>query len=103
MRGADRLEATRIEHADSKQLIEAYLRERPVRATVLGREIPYQQMPLDMVRQWAGEEVATMFENFENNTDFLDLEALHAKYPAVGWHSYAEWAKTVDWDKILAG
>ncbi|MEV0237479.1 NmrA family NAD(P)-binding protein [Nonomuraea sp. NPDC050786] len=38
---------------------------------VLGREIPYQQMPLDMVRQWAGEEVATMFENFENDTDFL--------------------------------
>ncbi|MGR6919521.1 NmrA/HSCARG family protein [[Actinomadura] parvosata] len=182
VRGADRLVATEIEHADSKQLIEAYLRERPVRATVLGpvyfmenvlnlgfsrlgagmlanpltpgkpldqvsvldiagmavhavenpgefvgeridiasdrvtgqeaarilsdvlgREIPYQQMPLDMVRQWAGEEVATMFENFENNTDFLDLEALHARYPAVRWHSYAEWAKTVDWDKILAG
>jgi uncharacterized protein YbjT (DUF2867 family) len=39
---------------------------------VLGREIPYQQMPLNMVRQRAGEEVAAMFENFENNTDFLE-------------------------------
>ncbi|MCA2223087.1 NmrA/HSCARG family protein [Nonomuraea aurantiaca] len=182
VRGGDRLVATNIGHADSKQLIEAYLREQPVRATVLGpvyfmenvlnlgfsrlgegilanpltpgkpldqvsvldiagmavhavenpdefvgeridiasdrvtgqeaarmlsevlgREIPYQQMPLDMVRQWAGEGVAAMFENFENNTDFLDIEALHAKYPTVRWHSYAEWAKTVDWDKILAG
>ncbi|WP_262401432.1 NmrA family NAD(P)-binding protein [Actinomadura sp. CNU-125] len=69
---------------------------------VLGREIPYQQMPLDMVRQWAGEEVATMFENFENNTDFLDLEALHTRYPDVHWHGYADWAKTVDWDRVLA-
>ncbi|WP_449060710.1 NmrA/HSCARG family protein [Planomonospora algeriensis] len=182
VRGGDRPVATGIDHADSKQLIEAYLRERPVRATVLGpvyfmenvlnlgfsrlgdgmlanplspgkpldqvsvldiasmavhavenpdefvgeridlasdrvtgqeaarilsevlgREIPYRQLPLDMVRQWAGEEVAAMFENFENTTDFLDIEALHAKYPAVHWHSYAAWAKTVDWDRILAG
>ncbi|MGW0201591.1 NmrA/HSCARG family protein [Nonomuraea sp. NPDC003201] len=182
VRGGDRLEATNVGHADSKQLIEAYLREQPVRATVLGplyfmenalnlgfsrlgdgilanpltpgkpldqvsvldiaglavhaienpdelvgeridiasdrvsgqeaarilsevlgREIPYQQLPLDMVRQWAGEEVATMFESFENNTDFLDIETLHATYPAVRWHSYAEWAKTVDWDRVLAG
>ncbi|TMR12891.1 NmrA/HSCARG family protein [Nonomuraea turkmeniaca] len=182
LRGADRLVATNIDHADSKQLIEAYLRERPVRATVLGpvyfmenalnlgfsrlgdgmlanpltpgkpldqvsvldiagmavhaienpdelvgeridiasdrvtgqeaarilsevlgREIPYQQMPLDMVRQWAGEEVATMFESFENNTDFLDIEKLHARYPTVRWHSYAEWAKSVDWDRIFTG
>lgn len=182
VRGGDRLVATDIDHADSKQLIEAYLRERSVRATVLGpvyfmenvlnlgfsslgdgmltnpltpgkpldqvsvldiagmavhavenpdelvgeridiasdrvtgqeaarilsevlgRDIPYRQLPLDMVRQWAGEEVATMFESFENNTDFLDIETLHARYPAVRWHSYAEWAKTVDWERILAG
>ena len=181
VRGGDRLVATDIDHADSKQLIEAYLREQQVRATVLGpvyfmenvlnlgfsrlgdgmlanpltpgkpldqvsvldiagiavhaiehpdefvgeridiasdrvtgqeaarilsevlgREIPYQQLPLDMVRQWAGEEVATMFQRFEDNTDFLDIETLHAKYPDVRWHSYAEWANTVDWDKILA-
>ncbi|MBG0815701.1 NmrA/HSCARG family protein [Planomonospora sp. ID82291] len=182
VRGGDRSAATGVDHADGKQLVEAYLRERPVRATVLGpvyfmenvldlgfsrlgdgilshpltpgkpldqvsvldiagmavhavenpdefvgeridiasdrvtgqeaarilsevigREIPYRQMPLDMVRQWAGEEVATMFENFESTTDFLDIEALHARYPAVRWHGYAEWAKTVDWDRILAG
>jgi hypothetical protein len=67
------------------------------------REIPYQQLPPDMVRQWAGEEVATMFESFENTTDFLDIETLHARYPAVRWHSYAEWAEAMDWDAILAG
>ncbi|MFC3893869.1 NmrA family NAD(P)-binding protein [Lentzea rhizosphaerae] len=36
VRGAGRLAATDIDHADSKQLVEAYLRDQPVRSTVLG-------------------------------------------------------------------
>ncbi|MET9629131.1 NmrA/HSCARG family protein [Lentzea sp. NPDC006480] len=182
VRGADRMTATDIDHADSKQLVEAYLREQQVRATVLGpvyfmenvlnlgfsrltdgvlanplsagkpldqvtvrdiaglavhaveqpdrfagkridiasdrvtgaeaarilsdvlgREIPYQQMPSAQVRQWAGDEIADMFQRFEDNTDFLDIETLHASYPGVTWHSYAEWARTVDWDRVLSG
>jgi uncharacterized protein YbjT (DUF2867 family) len=180
VRGADRAAATDIDHADSKQLVEAYLRDRPVRATVLGpvyfmenalnvgfsrltdgvlanplsaakpldqvtvrdiaglavhaietpdryvgaridvvsdrvtgeqaarvlgdvlgREIPYRRMPLDQVRQWAGDEIADMFQRFEDNTDFADIDALHADHPEVGWHSYADWARTVDWDRVL--
>ncbi|MEV4822948.1 NmrA/HSCARG family protein [Micromonospora sp. NPDC049274] len=180
VRGADRLVATDIDHADSKQLVEAYLRERQVPATVLGpvyfmenalnvgfsrltdgvlanplspgkpldqvtvrdiaglavhaiehpdrfvgeridvvsdrvtgeeaarilgevldREIPYRQMPLDQVRQWAGDEIADMFQRFEDTTDFADIDALHARYPDVAWHSYADWARTVDWDHVL--
>ncbi|MEV4455057.1 NmrA/HSCARG family protein [Microbispora sp. NPDC049633] len=181
VRGADRLTATDIDHADSKQLVEAYLREQEVRATVLGpvyfmenvlnvgfsrlrdgvlanplsaakpldqvtvrdiaglavhaiehpdrfvgeridvvsdrvtgeeaarilsdvlgREIPYHRLPLDQVRQWAGDEIADMFQRFEENTDFLDVDGLHAAYPDVAWHSYADWARTVDWDAVLA-
>jgi uncharacterized protein YbjT (DUF2867 family) len=180
VRGADRMAETDIDHADSKQLVEAYLRDKQVRATVLGpvyfmenvlnvgfsrltdgilanplsagkpldqvtvldiaglaahaiehpdrfvgeridvasdrvtgeesarilskvldREIPYQQMPLDQVRQWAGDEVADMFQRFEDNTDFLDVDGLHARYPDVTWHRYADWAQTVDWDRVL--
>jgi uncharacterized protein YbjT (DUF2867 family) len=180
VRGAGRVAATDVGHADSKQLVEAYLRDQPVRSTVLGpvyfmenvlnvgfsrltdgvlvnplsagkpldqvtvrdiagltvyaienpdlvagkridvvsdrvtgeeaagilsevlgREIPYRQMPLDQVRQWAGDEIADMFARFEANTDFADLDALHAEYPAVRWHSYADWARTVDWDRVL--
>ncbi|MEV0202293.1 NmrA/HSCARG family protein [Nonomuraea sp. NPDC050691] len=182
VRGGDRLEATGVDHADSKQLVEAYLRERQVPATVLGpvyfmenalnlgfsglgdgvlanplspgkeldqvtvldiaglavyavenpaemtgrrvdiasdrvtgeeavrilsevigREIPYRRLPLDMVRQWAGDEVADMFDNFERNTDFVDTAALRAAYPSVRWHTYADWAATVDWEKVLKG
>ncbi|MEV4510191.1 NmrA family NAD(P)-binding protein [Dactylosporangium sp. NPDC049525] len=36
VRGAGRMVETDIAHADSKQLVEAYLRAREVRATVLG-------------------------------------------------------------------
>lgn len=179
VRGADRMATTDIEHADSKQLVEAYLRGQEVRATVLGpvyfmenalnvgfsrlndgilanplsagkpldqvtvrdiaglavhaienpdqfvgeridvvsdrvtgeeaarvlsdvlgREIPYQQLPLDQVRQWAGDEIADMFQRFEENTDFLDVAGLHARYPGVTWHTYAAWARTVDWDRV---
>lgn len=182
VRGADRLGETDIDHADSKQLVEAYLRNQPVRATVLGpvyfmenvlntgfsrlpdgvlanplsagkpldqvtvrdiaglavhaiehpdrfvgeridvvsdrvtgeeaarilsevldREIPYQQMPLAQVRQWAGDEIADMFQRFEDNTDFVDIDALHGRYPDVAWHSYSDWARTVDWDRVLDG
>lgn len=180
VRGADRLTATDIDHADSKQLVEAYLRGQQVRATVLGpvyfmenvlnvgfsrltdgvlvnplsagkpldqvtvrdiaglavhaveqpdrfigkridiasdrvtgeqaagilsdvlgREIPYRQLPLPQVRQWAGDEIADMFQRFEDNTDFLDIETLHTDHPDVTWHSYADWARTVDWDRVL--
>lgn len=181
-RGADHTVETEIDHVASKQLIEAYLRELEVRATVLGpayfmenalnmgfsrltdgilanplsagkpldqvtvrdiaglavhaiehpdrfigeridvvsdrvtgeqaarilsdvlgREIPYERMPLEQVRQWAGDEIADMFQAFEDNTNFIDIETLHAKYPDVTWHSYAEWARTVDWDFALGG
>ncbi|GGQ55738.1 NmrA family NAD(P)-binding protein [Couchioplanes azureus] len=180
VRGGDRTQKTDIGHADSKQQIEAYLRQQPVRATVLGpvyfmenalnlgfsrladgvlanplspgkpldqvtvrdiaalavhavehpdrfvgeridvvsdrvtgeqaaavlsevvgREIPYRRLPLEQVRQWAGDEVADMFQRFEETTEFMDVEALHARYPEVKWHSYADWARTVDWDRIL--
>jgi uncharacterized protein YbjT (DUF2867 family) len=180
VRGADRMSPTDIDHADSKQFVEAYLRDQSVRATVLGpvyfmenvlnvgfsrladgilanplspgkpldqvtvrdiaglavhaiehpdrfvgeridvasdrvtgeeaarilgevlgREIPYRQLPVDQVRQWAGDEIADMFQRFEDNTDFLDIGGLHARYPDVAWHSYADWARTVDWDLAL--
>ena len=180
VRGADRNISTDLSHADSKQTIEAYLRSRDVRATVLGpvyfmenalnlgfsrlgdgvlanpltpgkpldqvtvrdiaglavhaiehpdrfvgeridvasdrvtgeqaarilsdvlgRDVPYVQLPLHQVRQWAGDEIADMFQRFEENTDFLDIADLHARYPGVAWHSYRDWARTVDWDRVL--
>ncbi|MEU4232497.1 hypothetical protein AB0F17_50065 [Nonomuraea sp. NPDC026600] len=55
-----------------------------------------------MVRQWAGDEIADMFQSFEDNPVHTDITTLHAEFPGVRWHSYRDWAKTVDWEWALA-
>ncbi|GAA3220013.1 hypothetical protein ACFO1B_17675 [Dactylosporangium siamense] len=67
---------------------------------VLGREIPYRQLPLDQVRQWAGDEIADMFQRFEDNTDFLDAVALHAAHPEVAPTGPARSTGTASWDAL---
>lgn len=68
---------------------------------VTGHELPYEQLPIELVRRYSGEEFASMWESFERNEDFLDIDALHSDYPDVLWHSYEDWASTVDWERIL--
>jgi uncharacterized protein YbjT (DUF2867 family) len=180
IRGADRITTSGVTHASSKQLIERYLRERPVKATVLGpayfmenalnvgfnrlrqgilamplsagkrldqstvldiaalavyafehpgelagqridlasdsptgtemaailsqilgRTIPYQQLPIDQVRHWAGNDIASMFERFEANQDYVDIAGLRRRFPGIRWHDFASWAETVDWPHLL--
>lgn len=180
VRGGDRLDETGVDHADAKQLVEAYLRQRDALATVigpvyfmenalavdfsglrrgvlstpltpgkrldqvavadiagiavhaiehpetmigrrvdvasdsitgeeaaailsdvLGRDVPYEQLSLDVVRQYTGEEFVAMWESFETTTDHLDIAALRGEYPQVHWHSYRDWAESVDWDAAL--
>lgn len=69
---------------------------------VLGREVPYRQLPLEQVRRWAGADISAMFQRLEETTEYVDTDALRAAYPQVGWHRFADWARTVDWDTILA-
>lgn len=85
------LAADSITGADAAQALSA----------VLGRDIPYQQLPIDQVRQWAGDEIATMFQRFQDTTDHLNIADLRAAYPSVGWHSFTDWAHTIDWDRVL--
>ncbi len=72
-------------------------------SAVLGREVPYRQLPIEQVRQWAGNEIAAMFQRFEENTNFVDVAGLRARFPAVRWHSFDAWARGVDWAALLAG
>lgn len=43
-----------------------------------------------------------MFQSFEDNPVHTDITTLHAEFPGVRWHSYRDWAKTVDWEWALA-
>lgn len=33
----------------------------------------------------------------------VDLRALHADYPELGWHSFADWVAEQDWPRLLDG
>jgi uncharacterized protein YbjT (DUF2867 family) len=56
-------------------------------SAILGREIPYRQIPIDQVRRRVGEEITTMFQRFEENTHHVDIPRLRSQYPGVRWSS----------------
>lgn len=68
---------------------------------ILGRTIPYVQLSLDQVRQNAGNEIAAMYEKFENDPYKIDITALHKRFPDIKWHTFKEWAQTVEWSTLL--
>ncbi|MFC4534967.1 NmrA family NAD(P)-binding protein [Sphaerisporangium dianthi] len=68
----------------------------------IGSDLPYENIPIPMIRKWAGDDIADMFQSFEDNRAHTDIAALHARFPEVGWHSYLDWARTVDWAQVLA-
>lgn len=68
---------------------------------ILGRTIPYVQLSLDQVRQTAGNEIAAMYDKFQNNPYKIDISALHKRFPEIKWHTFKEWAETVDWKRVI--
>ncbi|WP_169314333.1 NmrA/HSCARG family protein [Streptomyces piniterrae] len=52
--------------------------------------VRYEQMPVD---RSAGEELWLMTELFEKRAVVLDIPALHAKYPSVGWYDLPTWVR----------
>jgi uncharacterized protein YbjT (DUF2867 family) len=66
---------------------------------VTGREISYREIPLAAARQ-QNEEAAIMFEWFDRVGYDVDIAALHAAFPEVRWHSFADWAAGFDWSAL---
>lgn len=67
---------------------------------VLGREVRFQQVPLEAVRQQS-EEMAVMYEWFDRVGYDADIMALRETYPDVGWHAFESWARAQDWSTLL--
>ncbi|WP_437283622.1 NmrA family NAD(P)-binding protein [Sorangium sp. So ce375] len=59
---------------------------------VAGREIRYAEVPLAEVRA-RSEELAAMFRWLARGGYGVDLGALHAAYPEVGWRRFEGWAR----------
>ena len=65
----------------------------------IGRPIAYQEIPIAVARQQS-EDVALMFEWFDNVGYDADIAALRRDFPEVRWHSFADWAREFDWSVL---
>jgi uncharacterized protein YbjT (DUF2867 family) len=64
-------------------------------AAMSGQPIRYVEVPLAQVRA-AHEDQARWYEWLALTGYQVDLARLHASWPEVGWHSFAEWLPTQD-------
>jgi uncharacterized protein YbjT (DUF2867 family) len=83
----------------SQRLPGAAVAEVLSRAT--GRRIDFERVPLAQIRAF-NENVAEMYEWFGRVGMDVDVAGLHAAYPEVGWHTFAEWAAGYDWSVLDA-
>jgi uncharacterized protein YbjT (DUF2867 family) len=68
---------------------------------IAGRRIDYVKMSIEEARVKAGEQMARMYERFESNPRRINIEGLRKEYPEVKWHSFEDWARSVDWGRML--
>jgi hypothetical protein len=59
----------------------------------LGQRIRYVPVPLEQVYQ-ANEDMAGMYDWYENVGTGIDIAALHQEYPEVNWLSFKDWARS---------
>jgi uncharacterized protein YbjT (DUF2867 family) len=69
---------------------------------VTGKTFSYFQVPMAAIRKMS-DDMVTMYEWFDRVGYQLDIAALKRDFPEVGWHSFEDWAKGLDWKSIFAG
>ena len=70
---------------------------------VIGRSFSYFQVPLDVIRQTMGADVAKMYEWFHRVGYTVDRAALRREFPDVAFRDFESWARTQDWNALLRG
>lgn len=70
-------------------------------AEAAGRPINYYQVPIEQVAQMS-DDMAKMYEWFQNTGYSADIKGLRQNYPEVGWTNYSDWAKGQDWSVLDA-
>ena len=59
----------------------------------LGQRIRYVPVPLEQVYQ-ANQDMARMYDWYENGGTGIEISALHQEYPEVNWLSFKDWARS---------
>ena len=68
---------------------------------VTGRAVRYEGFPPGVLRAQS-EDMARMFEWFDNTGYAADIKSLRRKFPEVTWHIFEEWARKQDWSVLDA-
>ncbi len=58
----------------------------------VGRTITFGEQPIEEVRAGFGEDMALMYEWFNDVGYEVDIEDLEARFPNVAWQSFADWS-----------
>jgi uncharacterized protein YbjT (DUF2867 family) len=64
-----------------------------------GQRVHYQQIPLSLIAE-RSEDLARMYEWFEQVGYHADVLTLRHEYPEVRWHTFEEWARGRDWSFV---
>jgi uncharacterized protein YbjT (DUF2867 family) len=66
---------------------------------VTGRKVHYEGFPPNVLRAQS-EDLAAIFEWFDNTGYAADIESLRRDFPEVTWHTFEEWARKQDWSVL---
>ncbi|GAB2529778.1 NmrA/HSCARG family protein [Paramicrobacterium agarici] len=66
-------------------------------SAVLGRDVEYAEIPLEAIEASGNADLAAMMRFFRERGYSVDIDALHAAYPEVGWHTVESWAREQEW------
>jgi len=86
--------ARRDEHVHRRIEVAADAPTAEEMAAAIG--VRYEQVPIDEVRQRSGD-LAAMYGFLADEGYGIDVQQLRARYPEVGWTSFEEWARAIDW------
>jgi uncharacterized protein YbjT (DUF2867 family) len=70
--------------------------EAAILSKAIGREIRYQELSPDDLRAQS-EEMAQMYEWFNQTGYAVDIDRLHRDFSEVEWHDFESWALEQDW------
>lgn len=96
------LELDRVTVLDTTGMA-VYATEHPEKTSGRAVDIAADRVSGERAPTLAGDQIAAMFEGFERAPRHLDIAALRADYPEVGWHTFEEGARTMDWRRRVGG
>ena len=63
---------------------------------ITGHAVSYEALPMSVVKEQS-DDMAAMFEWFDQVGYNVDLPELHESFPEIDWQSYSQWVESQDW------